>query len=193
MYILISGLPRAGKTTIADALAAVGYTHVPLDRYIRRMPEGVSFLEWVSSPACIDWDLLSHHLSALQQGQVVEAPADWGPTWAEGGLSYTDGGNGRRRVMHPSTKGYVVPGCYSFHVQADEREVLRVFVSAPRATIAERIVGAVSVDSAEGILDVHLSQNWRDIESYADQAELVLSGLDSPEALAGPIIEHHRP
>ena len=36
MIILISGLPRSGKTEFANNLEAenIGYTHIPLDKYI---------------------------------------------------------------------------------------------------------------------------------------------------------------
>jgi chloramphenicol 3-O-phosphotransferase len=52
MLILVSGLPRAGKSSFAHAAESLqdGYTHVPLDKYILEVPEGLSFLAWVASP-----------------------------------------------------------------------------------------------------------------------------------------------
>ena len=41
MFILISGLPGAGKSTFADAVESLklGFIHLPLDKYIREVPE----------------------------------------------------------------------------------------------------------------------------------------------------------
>ena len=42
--VLITGIPAAGKSTLADRLEGAwpGVTHVPLDRYIRAVPPGTA-------------------------------------------------------------------------------------------------------------------------------------------------------
>lgn len=180
--ILISGLPRSGKTSLADALAASGFTHVPLDRYIRRMPAATTFLDWVASPTCIDWPLVSQHLDTLSGGRQLVAPSGWGPTWGEGGLRMGAADSGPQRLMKPSSLGYAVPGCYAFDLASSSRQVLRVFASAPRRTIAERALGRpVPGEDVDLVLDEQLSANWREIEKYAKRADVVVSGLDAHE------------
>lgn len=189
ILILISGLPRSGKTSLADALASFRITHVPLDRYIRTMPLGTSFLDWVASPKCIDWSLFNQHLDELNAGRQIVAPADWGPTWGEGGQQMTSGGSGRVRLMEPSDLGYSVPGCYAFNLSPQDRKVFRLFVTAPRRTIAERALGRpVPDEDVESVLDKQLSSNWREIENYVERADMIVSGLERHEAQVQAVI-----
>lgn len=189
ILIPISGLPRSGKTSLADGLASFGITHIPLDRYIRTMPSGTSFLEWIASPESIDWSLFGRHLNELNIGRQIVAPADWGPTWGEGGQRMTSGGSGRVRLMKPSDVGYSVPGCYAFDLPSQERKVLRVFVAAPRRTIAERALGGpVPDEDVESVLDDQLSSNWREIENYVESADMVISGLEQAGAQVQTVI-----
>ncbi len=179
MLVLISGLPGAGKSSFADVLEAeVGFTHVPLDRYIKEVPATVTFLDWVATPVCIDWSLWRAHLDLLREGRACFTPS---PDWKEGGRRRCEGGaDGIGRRMGPSTRGYAVAGCHAFRSADNGGPVFKVFVETPRRTIAERISkAAVSEQEAEPILNRHLSRNWKEIEGYSKEADLVVSGTVS--------------
>lgn len=178
LLLLIAGLPRSGKTALADALsAAAGLTHVPLDRYIQPNPAGTTFLEWVASPACINWPLLGQTFDELAAGRTLSAPADWGPSWGDGGQQIREAGSGRERVLVPSDVGYAVPGCYAFDFALPNARCVRVFVQTPRRVIAERVMGrAIRVEDVDRVLDQQLSPNWREIEQLGGCADIVVSG-----------------
>ncbi len=182
MLVLISGLPRAGKSSFADRLEREqGFTHVPLDRYIKEVSTGMAFLDWVATPACIDWTLLGLHLDHLRQGRSCFAPQ---PDWQKGGKRVSQGGlecGGRR--MSPSTYGYVIPGCHAYRIPEPGAHVYKIFMQTPHGVIAERISRrSVSESEAPDILDQNLSKNWRTIEAYAEEADLILSGTVSPSS-----------
>jgi uridine kinase len=183
MLILVSGLPQAGKSSFANAVESLhgDYTHVPLDKYIMEVPEGSSFLAWVASPQCIDWPLLQTHLQRLADGQACFTPA---PDWDNRGKRISAGGSqAGGRLMKPAARGYLLPGCYAFHFPVSHKSIYRVFISTPRSTLAERLTGR-SVGEAEvtSILDQHLSRNWEEIEAYSHEADLVISGIQAPQA-----------
>lgn len=180
MFILISGLPGAGKSSLADAVESVGkgYTHVPLDKYIREVPDGINFLDWVALPECIDWPLLQTHLQLLTDGVACFTPS---PDWSVRGKRRSVGGSEPGgRFMKPATSGYLIPGCHAFAFEAHSAQSYRVFVQTPRTVLVQRLTGrSIEEVEAERVLDEHLSPNWREIEAYADQSNLVLSGVQS--------------
>jgi uridine kinase len=183
MLILVSGLPRAGKSSFASAVESLhaGYTHVPLDKYIMEVPEGSSFLAWVATPQCIDWPLLRTHLHRLVGGQACFTPA---PDWNNRGKRISAGGSqAGGRLMNPAADGYLLPGCYAFHFPVGHKSIYRVFMSTPRSILAERLAGRpVGEAEVTSILDQHLSPNWEEIEGYSHEADLVISGIEAPHA-----------
>jgi uridine kinase len=182
MIVLISGLPRSGKSSFADRLEVEkGFTHVPLDRYIKEVPIGMTFLEWVATPECIDWPLLGVHLDHLGQGNPCFTPL---PDWQQGGKRKSQGGlKGGGRRMNPALCGYVIPGCHAFRIPGPRESVYKVFIKTPHPTIAERISRRpASEQEVHGILDKHLSKDWRTIETYSEEADLILSGTDDPQS-----------
>jgi uridine kinase len=183
MLILVSGLPRAGKSSFAHAAESLqdGYTHVPLDKYILDVPEGLSFLAWVASPQCVDWPLLQTHLQCLADSQPCFTPA---PDWNNRGKRKSAGGSETGgRLMKPAARGYLLPGCYAFHFPMSHDSIYRVFISTPRSVLAERLTGRpVEEAEAASILNQHLSPNWEKIEAYSQEADLVISGIEAPQA-----------
>lgn len=183
MMIFIAGLPRSGKSSLADALEALGrdYTHVPLDKYILEVPADRSFLQWVASPQCIDWPLLQAHLQRLAENQPCYTPA---PDWQNRGHRRSAGGDAPGgRLMHPATRAYLLPGTYAFHFPSPPANSYRLFVRTPHAIIAERLLGH-PVPEAEiaDILDARLSANWHELEAQsATAAHFVISGVETRE------------
>ncbi len=179
MLILVSGLPRAGKSSFADAVAAQlpDYTHVPLDKYIKQVPADASFLAWVNSTQCLDWALLQSHLEHLRTGHPCYTPS---PDWSRQGQRSSEGGlAGGGRLMPPARR-YVIPGCYSFRMPLGGEQPYKIFIDTPLDVIAERLVSrAVRPDEVESILDQRLSSNWREIQGFIEEADLVLSGVAS--------------
>jgi uridine kinase len=178
MLILIAGLPRAGKSSFADAVVSLhtGYTHVPLDKYIREVPEACQFLDWVASPNCIDWLLLERHLHMLQAGHDCYTPA---PDWSRRGRRSSDGGvHAGGRLMQPASRGYLIPGCHAFRFPVGQERSYRIFIDTPRSVIAERLLGRPVLETeVTAVFNQHLSPNWQEIEAYTDAANLVISGI----------------
>lgn len=119
-YLLISGVPSAGKSTLADRLehSDAGFTHVPMDHYIRAVPSDTTFRQWVRTPRCVDWALMDAHLEILRSGRVCYSPR---PDWSRGGVRISEGGplrDGPGRRMHPSLVGYAIPGTHAFSAPA---------------------------------------------------------------------------
>lgn len=183
MLLLIAGLPRSGKSSLADAVETLSgdFTHVPLDKYLLEIPVGIAFLEWVSSPRCIDWALLEEHLQRLAAGEDCYTPA---PDWSHRGRRRSAGGSEPGgRLMHPAKRGYLLPGTYAFHYPFPHERLYRVFIATPHAVIAERLAGhPVAAAEVEAILNERLSSNWRELEVGVQQADLVLSGVESRAA-----------
>src|SRR5437762_13020164 len=109
MIILISGLSRSGKSSFADALTVDNeFTHVSLDKYIKEIPDGMSFLDWVDTPECIDWSLLAVHLQYLKDGCECFTPS---PDWNNRGKCRSAGGRHEGgRIMRPTKLGYITVG-----------------------------------------------------------------------------------
>lgn len=177
MIVLISGLSQSGKSSFAEAVAnaGLGYTHVPLDKYILEVPEGFTFLEWVDSPNCIDWELLQVHLETLKRGEECHTPQ-------------FDFDNRCRRVegpgrlLKPAERGYLVPGCHAIRMPLTDGPSFKIFVHTPLNAVASRHLD-MEVDevSAPRILDERHSPGWRKILSYQNEADLVISGTDPQE------------
>jgi|GEM_PF-1585089 len=179
MLVLISGLPRSGKSTFADALESSvdGFTHVPLDKYIKEIPEGVSFLDWVDTPACIDWELLNAHIKFLKHGKACFTPQ---PDWNARGRRTSDGGlESGGRYMRPAKIACVIPGCHAFRFPTLDARIVRVFMETPYEIIVARLAGNASQGGPANVtLDEHLSMNWRTIENYSKEADLIIRGTD---------------
>jgi uridine kinase len=191
MLILVAGLPRAGKSSFADAVEAhvPDYTHVPLDKYICEVPPTSSFLDWVNSPRCIDWPLLHEHLDYLRAGYPCYTPL---PDWSNRGQRTSAGGLERGgRLMQPARRGYVIPGSYAFRMPLVGEPTYKIFIHTPPGVIAERLVArSVLPEEIEPILDQHLSPNWREIQGYIEEASLVLSGLASRSEQLQQFLSH---
>jgi hypothetical protein len=137
-------LPRAGKSSFCDYLekSGAGFTHISLDRYIRPVPAGLTFLQWVAAPSCIAWDHLASHLDILESGKVCYSPRqDQTPqfNWiSEGGAIP----NGPGRRMEPAVEGYLLAGCHAWALPFDTALRLRAFVQTPLQVIADRFEGS---------------------------------------------------
>ena len=142
--ILVSGIPRAGKSSLCDAVEAsgAGFTHVPLDRYVRPVPPSLTFLEWIATPACIAWEHLRSHIAMLEAGVPCYSPR---PNWEQGWREWiSDGGAletapGRR--MEPAHIGYLVAGTHAFAFAEHDDAPMRVFVETGEEVVAERLTG----------------------------------------------------
>jgi uridine kinase len=197
--VLVSGLSRAGKSTFARQLceAIAGAQHLPLDRYFLAVPPGLRFIDWVQSPASIDWATLRAHLARLSSGQSCYTPC---LDYEGSGRRLSDGGerpHARRVRVTGGAPIYVLPGCYAFAAPRDFMPRYHVFVRTPLALIAERILQhrvwgeqalkrAPLVDIAERmagqpvpdwrrILEAH-QPRYRDVLAYEAQADLVVDG-----------------
>ena len=176
--LLIAGISNAGKSSFADFLEKeLGVTHVPLDKYFLSVPAGTDFLNWVQSPASIDWDLLEDHLGILANGSECYSPAfdPWGS-----GQRLTDGGDidhPRSRLMKPGNGIYAVPGCLAFEYSGSSAVAAKIFVTTNLQTVASRHAGR-NVPEAEinPVLNQRLTDRYPHILAYQDEADLVLSG-----------------
>ena len=173
--LLLSGLSNAGKSSFADFLEAQGLgTHVPLDKYFLPVPESVTFLEWVQSPASIDWGLLQAHIHRLSEGNECYSPAFDG--WASG-QRLCEGGDLKHkesRLMKPNGLG-IVAGCLSFEYPGSSNVLMKVFVQTEFKTIANRL-GFAGKGSVGEFLTQRLSSNYLRIAKYEDTADLSVSG-----------------
>jgi uridine kinase len=139
-FVLIAGLSKAGKSTFADNFcqSIPQSTHVPLDKYFKEVPQGLTFLSWVQSPDSIDWTLLREHIELLKDGYDCYTPVlDWRQTGrrvSQGGLK----GHHASRKMTGGAKYYVIPGCFAFKFPNPGAPVVRVFIDTPRRIIETR-------------------------------------------------------
>jgi hypothetical protein len=59
--------------------------------------------------------------------------------------------------------------------------VYRVFINTPHSILAERLIGRPAAETeVRDILKQYLSPNWEKIEAYSREADLVISGIESP-------------
>lgn len=176
---MVTGIPRAGKSSLCDAIesSSLGFTHIPLDRYVLPVPSSTTFLEWIASPSCIAWDTLRKHVGILEAGMPCYSPRpDWDNGWTqwlcEGGpIAY-----GRGRRMEPARVGYVIPGTHAFAL-ADTIDAARMFVETPDVIVTERLL-RVRVDPgrATAILNERLAPNLASIRSQRARANLIIDG-----------------
>jgi uridine kinase len=185
--VLVAGLPRAGKSTLAERLCAlnVGAEHLPLDKYFLPVPTGHSFSSWIQHPAALDWEMLGRHLQALRSGRDCFTPA---LDWKASGRRLNDGGD----VPHPSSKlvrggarFYVIPGCFAFEAPVgNAARAFKVFVETPLRILAERYSG--ESESELGVAAVvarHCPAHQR-IQACAQISDLIVSGEVVDEAAA---------
>jgi len=197
-FALISGVPRAGKSSLCDAIEknVAGFTHVPLDRYVLPIPKPLTFLEWLRTPDCIAWEHLREHISVLESGRHCYTPRpDWDGGWGQwisnGGP--IDSGPGRR--MEPAAVGYLIPGTHSFSFPAKDENVVRIFVETPDSVIAERLIGEPQQAQCVSrlILD-RLGTNPEVIKRKAALADFEIDGTASREnqiSLFGELFAHY--
>jgi len=177
--ILVSGIPRAGKSSLCDALEGsdLGLTHVPLDRYVLPIPRGTTFLNWIAQPRCIAWRHLMSHLEILSSGAPCYSPR---PDWENGGEWLSDGGSipaGPGRLMRPARVAYLIPGTHAFAFPHDELTVARVFVETPDTVVAQRLLGqTLDPAHAAAVLTERLAPNLEEIRAGQASADLVLHG-----------------
>ena len=183
-FALVTGVPRAGKSSLCDAIeaAGAGFTHVPLDRYVLPVPAGRTFLDWIAGPACIAWDHLSAHLALLEAGVACYSPRpaweqDWRAWVSAGGA--LDSAPGRR--MAPATAGYLLAGTHAFAcplgLAPALRPTLRVFVRTPLTVIAERLTGErLSPPAARRMVRARLASNTARLLGERRRADLVVDG-----------------
>ncbi|MBW3569976.1 MAG: hypothetical protein KY467_02605 [Gemmatimonadetes bacterium] len=177
--VLVSGIPRAGKSSFCDAIEAAreGFTHVPLDRYVRPVPAATHFLNWIASPNCIAWDHLRSHLAILESGEPCYSPR---PAWEGGWRSWISAGgaiaDGPGRRMEPACRAYLVAGTHAFAFAAMPRP-MRVFVHTPGEVIAERLTGTrVDPATAERVISRGLAPNTAAVRQDVHAADLVIDG-----------------
>jgi uridine kinase len=190
--VLVSGLSRAGKSTFARQLceAIAGAQHLPLDRYFLAVPPGLHFIDWVQSPASIDWATLRAHLARLSSGQSCYTPClDY-----EGSRRRLSDGGERPRARSVRVAGgapiYVLPGCYAFAAPRDFMPRYHVFVRTPLALIAERMAGQ-PVPDWRRILEAH-QPRYRDVLAYEAQADLVVDGTGTQRQTFARAVERIR-
>ena len=179
-FALISGVPRAGKSSLCDAITErhAGFTHVPLDKYVIPVPESRSFLDWIATPACIAWDHLGAHLAILESGSHCYTPH---PDWKGGrGEWRSDGGaiaHGPGRRMEPARVGYLIPGTHAFAFPASAGPALRVFMETPEEVIAQRLAGTrPRGERAREVIRKWLGANPKLILEQAPLADLFIEG-----------------
>ncbi len=179
LILLIAGIPRAGKTTLAQNIekSALNLTHIPLDKYIMPVPEGISFLEWVKTPKCIDWFLLQSHLEILADGKHCFSPK---MNWNGKTSRASEGGNienGLGKKMMPNRTGYLLPGTHSFSFPYSEWMSLRIYINTPDEVLASRLEGKKVVSEAAGdVIVKHLGDNSNPLRLLERQADYVING-----------------
>lgn len=174
--LLIAGIPRAGKTTLAHRLeSGLGLTHVPLDKYIMPVATGSTFLEWVRTPDCIDWSLLRTHLSLLFEGFPCHAPR---MDWTGATRRVSEGGpNGTGQEMMPSHVGYAIPGTHAIAFPFDEWVSTRVCIRTPDRVLAERFAEReVPSDRVKSTLAGHIGDNDQPLRTLESEADNNVSG-----------------
>lgn len=184
-FVLVSGIPRAGKSSLCDAIEAsgVGFTHVPLDRYVRPVPPSRTLLDWIATPACIAWEHLRAHIALLEAGVPCYSPR---PNWEEGWRNWVSEGGalevapGRR--MSPAGVGYLIAGTHAFAFPEHADGAMRVFVETAEDVVAERLTGTrVDRLRARVLIRERLAANIDDILSQAHVADCTIVGtVDRP-------------
>jgi hypothetical protein len=177
---LVGGIPRAGKSSLCDAVeaAGLGFTHVPLDRYVLPVPAGRAFLEWIATPACIAWDLLLAHLDLLEAGVPCYSPRPaWERDWREWDCAGGALTRGAGRRMEPAAAGYLLAGTHAFACPPQRLPTLRVFVRTPLAVVAERLTGLPhDRRAARAVVRARLAPNTAALLRARHQAEAVVDG-----------------
>jgi len=180
--ILVSGMPRAGKTSFAEYIDSsdLGLTHVPLDKYFLPTPSGKTFLEWVKWPACIDWELLLVHLEILSSGRTCFSPSQ---IWTDDhnsrqtlsrGSPYQEN-NGRK--MTPKERGFLITGCHSFTLPKTPRKIIKVYVDIPDSVLASRFENrSVPHDEIASVIKDRIGESPMVLKPYKDEADIIVDG-----------------
>ena len=187
-FVLVSGIPRAGKSSLCDAIEAsgAGFTHVPLDRYVRPVPPSRTLLDWIATPACIAWEQLRAHIALLEAGVSCYSPR---PNWEEGWRNWISDGGALERApgwrMDPARVGYLLAGTHAFAFSDHSDRAMRVFVETAEEVVAERLTGRrVDRPRARSLIRERLAANIDDILSQAHVADWTIDGTaDRPAQL----------
>ncbi len=175
--ILVAGLPRAGKSTLAERLCAlgIGAEHLPLDKYFLPVPEGRRFLDWVQEPTSLDWQTLERHLRVLRSGRDCFTPA---LDWSGSGRRLNEGGD----VAHPSSRlvrggarFYVIPGCFAFEAPVDA-PAFKIFVETPLHVLAERYAGERVPEPEVAAIVARYCPGHQRLRAYGADADQVANG-----------------
>ena len=174
---LVTGISRAGKSSFCRAVQSegLGLTHMPLDCYLRPTPPGVTFIEWLATPDCVDWHTVATHLQILLSGRRCYCPV---PNWARrsepwkslGGIT---GNNGT--VMEPAARGYLLEGTQAFSYPGNV--TARIFIATPDEIIAQRLTGVPRcATDASAFLAGRLARNLATLRAQVGRADLVVGG-----------------
>ncbi len=196
---LVTGVPRAGKSSLCDAVeaAGAGFTHVPLDRYVLPVPAGRTFLDWIAGPECIAWDHLSVHIALLEAGVPCYSPR---PAWERGWREWVSAGGalgtapGRR--MAPAAAGYLLAGTHAFAcppgLAPALRPTLRVFVRTPLTVVAERLTGErLAPMAARRLIRARLAANTARLLHERRRADLMIDGTAERRAQVQQYLAFH--
>jgi uridine kinase len=180
LYVLVSGIPRAGKSSFCDAVEASGngFTHIPLDRYVLPVPSSRTFLDWIATPACIAWDHLAAHMEVLESGESCYTPR---PNWEAGWRDWISAGGaikvGLGRLMRPAQIGYLIAGTHAFNFPVQHRDAMRVFVQTPEVVVAERLARVtIDPEKASAFIRERLASNVDAILGQAHTADVIIDG-----------------
>ena len=73
--------------------------------------------------------------------------------------------------------------------ESSERKYKK-FIDTTHSVIAERIARrTISTEKIYSVLENNLSKNWRNIEEYSSEADLVLSGIENRQSQIRTVIE----
>ena len=161
----MSGLPGAGKKTFAQAIEArdIGYSCLPLERYLMPVPAHTTFMGWVSDFECIDSRRLQLQLGELFAGQAVTTAP--GVELAEPARVADCPGV----FVTPAALGFIIPGTHAFSVRHDGVETVKVYVEVSDEALASR------ERSRRGLRQT-LGPYVDKLESLRQDADLVIRG-----------------
>jgi uridine kinase len=177
--VLVAGLPGAGKSTFADRFCThvADAVHLPLDKYFFDVPADRTFVQWVQSPAAVDWPTLLEHLVRLRSEADCYTPCI---DWKDSGRRLSAGGaiaHPKSRLIRGGARCYVIPGCFAFALPEAAGPSQRVYVRTPLEVIAQRNLGrALAADDAERALRELMGDGYERVRAQESRADTVVDG-----------------